>query len=59
VSGLIGNGDACVVVEGRHKGRAGTVEDVNTSKTGAVTITVHEASGERFKTLLKSVRRLD
>ena len=45
-----------MVVDGRHKGRAGTVEDMNTSKTGAVTITVREASGARFKTLLKSVR---
>lgn len=53
---MIGNGDHCVVVDGRHMGRTGTVEDVNTSKTGAVTITVREASGERFKTLLKSVR---
>ncbi|MCR5870111.1 MULTISPECIES: KOW motif-containing protein [unclassified Sphingomonas] len=56
MSGVIGNGDACEVVDGRHKGRAGTVEDVNTSKTGSVTITVREGDGTRFKTLLKSVR---
>lgn len=59
MSGVIGNGDPCVVVDGRHKGRAGTVEDLNTSKTGTVTITVREADGTRFKTLLKSVRTAD
>jgi hypothetical protein len=33
------------------------VRDVNTSKTGAVTITVVQANGERFKTLAKNVSR--
>ncbi len=53
----IANGDTCKVIAGTHKGRGGTVEGLNTSKTGAVTITVREASGERFKTLAKNVRR--
>lgn len=53
----IANGDNCEVIAGTHKGRRGTVEDLNTSKTGAVTITVREASGDRFKTLAKSVRK--
>ncbi len=49
------DGDHCVVVGGSHKGKAGTVRDVNTSKTGAITITVVQANGERFKTLAKNV----
>jgi ribosomal protein S4E len=52
----IANGDSCEVIAGTHKGRSGTVEDRNTSKTGAVTITVREADGGRFKTLAKNVR---
>ena len=54
----VANGDSCDVIAGTHKGRSGTVEDLNTSKTGAVTITVREASGERFKTLAKNVRKV-
>ena len=54
----IANGDACEVIAGTHKGRRGTVEDLNTSKSGAVTITVREADGSRFKTLARSVRKL-
>ena len=38
-----------------HAGKSGTVRDVNTSKTGQVTITVVQANGERFKTLAKNV----
>ena len=56
--GEIANGDACEVVAGTHKGRRGTAEDLNTSKSGAVTITVREADGSRFKTLARSVRKL-
>jgi ribosomal protein S4E len=51
------NGDSCTVIAGTHKGRSGTVEDLNTSKTGALTITVRETSGDRFKTLAKNVQR--
>lgn len=49
------DGDHCNVVDGTHKGRSGTVRDINKSKTGAVTITVVQADGERFKTLAKNV----
>lgn len=49
------DGDHCSVVGGTHKGKSGTVRDVNTSKTGHVTITVVQADGERFKTLAKNV----
>jgi ribosomal protein S4E len=51
------DGDACVVVAGTHAGKSGTVRDVNTSKTGALTVTVVQADGERFKTLAKNVSR--
>jgi ribosomal protein S4E len=49
------DGDHCAVVAGTHKGKSGTVRDINTSKTGAVTITVVQKDGERFKTLAKNV----
>lgn len=49
------DGAKCTVVAGTHKGKKGTVRDINTSKTGAVTITVVQADGERFKTLAKNV----
>ncbi len=51
----IANGDSCAVIAGTHKGRCGTAEDRHVSKTGAVTITVREVSGDRFKTLAKNV----
>ena len=54
----IANGDACEVIAGTHKGRRGTVEDLNTSKSGTLTITVREANGSRFKTLARSVRKV-
>ena len=54
-SDAVRDGDRCRVVAGTHKGRSGTVEDRRTSKTGHVTITVREASGERFKTLARNV----
>ena len=49
------DGAFCRVVAGTHAGKSGTVEDRNTSKTGAVTITVRQADGVRFKTLAKNV----
>ena len=52
----IANGVHVRVTGGSHKGKTGTVEDRNTSKTGAVTITVRQADGVRFKTLAKNVR---
>jgi ribosomal protein S4E len=38
-----------------HAGKSGIVRDVKTSKTGHVTITVVQATGERFKTLARNV----
>lgn len=49
------DGDNCSVVGGTHAGKSGVVRDVNTSKTGHVTVTVVQANGERFKTLAKNV----
>jgi ribosomal protein S4E len=51
----ISDGASCKVVGGTHKGKPGIVRDINTSKTGAVTITVVQANGDRFKTLAKNV----
>ncbi len=45
----------CVVVSGTHAGKTGIVRDINTSKTGQITITVVQSNGERFKTLAKNV----
>ncbi|THD34488.1 MAG: RNA-binding protein [Sphingomonas sp.] len=53
----IRNGDRCRVVAGTHAGKAGTVEDLKSSKTGAKTITVRQDDGVRFKTLARSVTR--
>lgn len=49
------DGDQCKVVGGTHVGKSGTVKDINTSKTGHVTITVVQKNGVRFKTLGKNV----
>ena len=54
-SSTVKNGEHCTVVGGTHVGKSGTVEDINTSKTGYVTITVKQANGVRFKTLAKNV----
>lgn len=50
------DGAFCKVTAGTHKGKAGTVTDIKTSKTGHVTITVVPANGPRFKTLAKNVQ---
>ncbi|MEK7505707.1 MAG: RNA-binding protein [Patescibacteria group bacterium] len=50
------NGVRCEVVGGTHAGKSGVVRNINTSKTGAITITVVQANGERFKTLKKNVK---
>jgi ribosomal protein S4E len=57
VSG-VKDGDKCRVVGGTHAGKEGTVEDRKLSRTGHATITVRQASGERFKTLERNVLRL-
>ncbi len=49
------DGDQCKVIAGSHAGKTGMVTDINTSKTGAITITVVQENGERFKTLAKNV----
>lgn len=48
-------GVQCTVVGGTHKGKSGIVRDINTSKTGHITITVVQKNGVRFKTLGKNV----
>ncbi len=49
------DGDQCKVIGGTHAGKSGTVRDINTSKTGHITITVEQKNGARFKTLGKNV----
>jgi len=49
------DGDQCLVIAGTHKGKSGTVRDINTSKTGHITITVVQENTVRFKTLGKNV----
>ena len=54
-SSKLKDGAQCKVIGGTHEGKSGTVRDINTSKTGHVTITVVQANGERFKTLARNV----
>lgn len=49
------DGDRCKVMGGTHAGKSGTIRDINTSKTGHITITVVQKNGVRFKTLEKNV----
>jgi ribosomal protein S4E len=49
------DGDRCIVIAGTHVGKFGIVRDINTSKTGQITITVEQKNGVRFKTLGKNV----
>lgn len=49
------DGAACHVIGGTHKGKAGIVRDIHTSRTGHVTITVVQSDGARFKTLARNV----
>lgn len=55
VNKKIKDGANCKVVAGTHAGKSGIVQDINTSKTGAITITVRQINGVRFKTLAKNV----
>jgi len=52
---IVKDGDKCKVIGGTHAGKSGSVTDVNTSKTGHITITVVQSNGDRFKTLAKNV----
>ena len=54
-SGKLTDGANCMVVGGTHKGKSGSVTDINTSKTGHVTITVVQPGGIRFKTLARNI----
>jgi ribosomal protein S4E len=49
------DGDFCKVIAGTHKGKSGFVQDIKTSKTGHITITVSQKNGVKFKTLGKNV----
>lgn len=53
--GELKEGASCQVVGGTHAGKSGKVADINTSKTGHITITVVQDNGDRFKTLAKNV----
>ena len=55
LAAVVKDGDVCTVTAGTHSGKEGIVRDINTSKTGAITITVVQANGVRFKTLAKNV----
>ncbi len=55
----LNDGDKCKVTGGTHKGKSGTVKDINTSKTGHITITVLQDNGVKFKTLGKNVTVLE
>ena len=54
---MVQDGDFCRVMKGTHKGKEGTVRDVNTSKGGNVTVTIVQADGVRFKTLARSCEK--
>lgn len=49
------DGNHCKVIGGTHLGKTGTIRDINTSKTGHLTITVEQKNGVRFETLGKNV----
>jgi len=49
------DGDQCEVIAGTHAGKSGRVEDMKTSKTGHVTVTVRQKNDVCFKTLAKNV----
>jgi len=52
------DGAPCKVIAGTHAGKSDVVKEIETSKSGAVSITVLQVNGERFKTLAKNVERL-
>jgi ribosomal protein S4E len=54
-SAAVKDGVRCDVVAGTHAGKSGIVRDINTSKTGQVTITVVQDSGVKLKTLARNV----
>lgn len=56
LSAQLTDGAKCHVVRGTHAGKSGVVRDINTSKSGHITITVVQRNGQRFKTLAKNVQ---
>ncbi|AXK73000.1 RNA-binding protein [Lysobacter sp. TY2-98] len=56
---VVRDGDRVDVVKGTHAGKSGVARDLNTSKTGHLTITVVQDDGVRFKTLARNVRVVD
>lgn len=54
---ILSDVDFCKVISGTHKGKSGLIRDINTSKTGQITITVVQQNGVRFKTLGKNVEK--
>lgn len=53
------DGARCEVIGGTHVGKSGIVRDITVgAKHGHKSITVVQASGERFKTMAKNVRIL-
>lgn len=55
INSKLKDGVRCKAIAGTHAGKFGIVQDINTSKTGAITITVRQINGVRFKTLAKNV----
>lgn len=52
---MVVDGAQCKVIRGVHAGKSGIVRDIETGKTGHLSITVVQSNGERFKTLAKNV----
>ncbi len=52
------DGAKCKVIAGTHTGKSGTIEDIHTSKTGVMTVTVRQKNDIRLKTLAKNVEIL-
>ncbi len=55
---ILQDGDSCTVTRGTHTGKSGVVRDIHASRSGNITITVVQPSGERFKTLARNVLRV-
>lgn len=51
--GVLRDGARCEVVAGTHAGKSGTVADINTSRTGHVTITVVQPNHNSGATQLR------
>lgn len=49
------DGNYCKVILGTYTGKSGIVQDINTSKTGHIIITVLLKDGVRFRTIGKSL----